>query len=292
MQSLQQALEAAWLVVPDGAPVAWLLRRTGAKQARRVAGPDLMLGVLETGRSVGLRHFLFGSTPQVLGALTRELQQKVPGVQIVGAYSPEPREEDSPEALSSIGPRDLTSCGSRSVRHDKNFGCTATQAKSTRSGSGWGPPSTSTLGPSRARRNGLRGQASSGCIDSFPSLPGSGLGTCRRTRRSFCWPVGKCSGEMGAKNSSESTTSDLANAERALGHSLELLGCSRAGGHPGRIDSSNRPPRRTKSVRTVRNGAGSGRRLWLLHAFCCSSGLASPYPPRPRRPSGQLLRSH
>ena len=102
MKSLQQALESAWLVVPDGAPVAWLLRRTGAKQARRVAGPDLMLAVLETGRSIGLRHFLFGSTPRVLDALTRELEQKVPGVEIVGAYSPRPREEDSPEALSSI----------------------------------------------------------------------------------------------------------------------------------------------------------------------------------------------
>ena len=103
MQSLRRALEEAWLVVPDGAPVAWLQRRTGAKHARRVAGPDLMLAVLAGGRTVGLRHFLFGSTPAVLDALKEELEQKVPGVQIVGAYSPRHQEEDSPDALSSIG---------------------------------------------------------------------------------------------------------------------------------------------------------------------------------------------
>lgn len=99
---VRRALEAAWLVLPDGAPVAWLQRRAGAETARRIAGPDLMLAVLAGGRSVGLKHFLFGSTTTVLESLTRQLDKLVPGVQIVGRYSPGPGAEDSREALSSI----------------------------------------------------------------------------------------------------------------------------------------------------------------------------------------------
>ena len=56
------AADDAWLVFPDGAPVAWLQRRLGARTAERVGGPDLMLSVLDRGRAQGLRHVLVGST--------------------------------------------------------------------------------------------------------------------------------------------------------------------------------------------------------------------------------------
>ena len=100
--SLREALRAAWLVVPDGAPVAWLQRRTGASRARRIPGPDLMLAVVARGQTTGVKHFLFGSTPTVLDSLEQRLEQTAPSARIVGAYSPRPGEEDSPEALSSI----------------------------------------------------------------------------------------------------------------------------------------------------------------------------------------------
>ena len=56
-----EALGEAWLVMPDGAPVAWLQRRLGEPTAERVAGPDLMQSVMDRGRAYGLRHVLFGS---------------------------------------------------------------------------------------------------------------------------------------------------------------------------------------------------------------------------------------
>ena len=99
---LLAALEAAWMVFPDGAPVAWLQRRTGADGAFRIAGPDLMPAVLARGRKVGLRHFLFGSTPIVLRLLETRLKQEVSGVEIVGSCAPEPGEEHSPEVLAKI----------------------------------------------------------------------------------------------------------------------------------------------------------------------------------------------
>jgi N-acetylglucosaminyldiphosphoundecaprenol N-acetyl-beta-D-mannosaminyltransferase len=100
--AVRQALEEAWLVFADGAPVAWLQRRTGADGARRIAGPDLMPVVLAKGREVGMRHFLFGSTPAVLGLLESRLEQAFSGVEIVGARAPEPGAEHLPEALASI----------------------------------------------------------------------------------------------------------------------------------------------------------------------------------------------
>ena len=82
--TMMRALDAAWLNFPDGAPVAWLMRRFGARGARRVAGPDLMPLVFEAGQDAGLRHFLFGSTPDVLERLQARLLERYPRALIVG----------------------------------------------------------------------------------------------------------------------------------------------------------------------------------------------------------------
>src|SRR5437764_5844264 len=52
---MHAALDRAWLNFPDGAPVAWLMRRFGARGAHRVAGPDLMPLVFEAGQDLGIR---------------------------------------------------------------------------------------------------------------------------------------------------------------------------------------------------------------------------------------------
>jgi N-acetylglucosaminyldiphosphoundecaprenol N-acetyl-beta-D-mannosaminyltransferase len=100
--SLREALEIAWAVFPDGAPIAWLQRRIGAVAARRVAGPDLMLAVFDRGRQVGIRHFLFGSTPAVVADLESHLSERYPGVEIAGTYSPANGQEDTGEALAGV----------------------------------------------------------------------------------------------------------------------------------------------------------------------------------------------
>lgn len=101
-EKLKQALASAWEVFPDGAPIAWLRRRTGATGARRIAGPDLMAAVLGAGRPAGLRHFLFGSTPAVLEALETRLREKLPDVAIVGRLAPPAGAERSAECLAEI----------------------------------------------------------------------------------------------------------------------------------------------------------------------------------------------
>ncbi len=101
-ERLRRALASAWRVFPDGAPIAWQERRTGSTRARRIAGPDLFAAVLDRGRDVDLRHFLFGSTSSVLSALRRRVQGRFPGVAIVGALAPPRGEERSPGCLGEI----------------------------------------------------------------------------------------------------------------------------------------------------------------------------------------------
>jgi N-acetylglucosaminyldiphosphoundecaprenol N-acetyl-beta-D-mannosaminyltransferase len=85
---LKQAFESAWANFPDGEPVAWMMRRLGARGTRRVAGPDLMPSVIDAGQRFGIRHFLMGSTPEVLADLEQRLQERFPQAKIVGTLSP------------------------------------------------------------------------------------------------------------------------------------------------------------------------------------------------------------
>lgn len=74
---------------PDGKPIGWtsaLRRQTPV--LRQVRGPQLFLDTFDVGRVHGVRHFLLGSTPDVLEALERELVARYPGASIVGVESP------------------------------------------------------------------------------------------------------------------------------------------------------------------------------------------------------------
>ena len=61
-----------------------------------------MPAVLGEGRRAGLRHFLFGSTPDVLQALEAGLTERFSGVEIVGTYAPDPGKEDDRACFERI----------------------------------------------------------------------------------------------------------------------------------------------------------------------------------------------
>jgi N-acetylglucosaminyldiphosphoundecaprenol N-acetyl-beta-D-mannosaminyltransferase len=93
---LKQVHNQAYLVTPDGMPVVWALKLAG-KRAHRVYGPDLMLALLDRGRRSGMRHFFYGTTPEVLERLVGRLEARYPGAAIVGTYAPPFRELTSAE---------------------------------------------------------------------------------------------------------------------------------------------------------------------------------------------------
>lgn len=85
--ALRKALGSAWAVFPDGAPIAWLQRYISGF-GERVPGPDLMPRVIEFGQSDRVRHFLFGSSDEVLAKLESRLLERFPAAEIVGHLAP------------------------------------------------------------------------------------------------------------------------------------------------------------------------------------------------------------
>ncbi len=93
------------MATPDGAPVAWMLRRLGYLDQQRINGPDLMLRYCAAAAVRGESIFLFGSTPQVLGTLKRKLEERFPGLLVAGMISPPFRpltEEEDAKIVAEI----------------------------------------------------------------------------------------------------------------------------------------------------------------------------------------------
>jgi N-acetylglucosaminyldiphosphoundecaprenol N-acetyl-beta-D-mannosaminyltransferase len=85
---VQDALNGAWLNVPDGMPLVWLGRRSGRRHVTRVYGPDLMLAVCDAGRATGLTHYFYGGASGAADALRARLSARFPGLQIAGTFTP------------------------------------------------------------------------------------------------------------------------------------------------------------------------------------------------------------
>jgi N-acetylglucosaminyldiphosphoundecaprenol N-acetyl-beta-D-mannosaminyltransferase len=74
------------LVTPDGQPVRWALNWIhGARLRDRVAGPSLMLRLCEVAAERRLPIYLYGSRPDVLQGLVRNLESWFPALKIAGA---------------------------------------------------------------------------------------------------------------------------------------------------------------------------------------------------------------
>ena len=104
-QAFNSVLEQADLVLPDGMPIAWVLRRRGFKNQPRIAGPDLMLRCCQEFECREQSMFLYGSTPETLDKLRMKLRQQFPKLNIAGALSPPYRaltQEEESETISKI----------------------------------------------------------------------------------------------------------------------------------------------------------------------------------------------
>ncbi|MEA2737291.1 MAG: N-acetylglucosaminyldiphosphoundecaprenol N-acetyl-beta-D-mannosaminyltransferase [Acetobacteraceae bacterium] len=84
----REAIASADMVTPDGAPVAWLLRRKGYRDQGRISGPDLMLACCRRATEEGTPMLFYGSTPGTLLKLEQRLRTTFPGIKIVQSISP------------------------------------------------------------------------------------------------------------------------------------------------------------------------------------------------------------
>jgi N-acetylglucosaminyldiphosphoundecaprenol N-acetyl-beta-D-mannosaminyltransferase len=84
----RRIMNHALLVVPDGMPTVWVGRLQRQRQMQRVFGPDLMSEVCRSSVASGFTHFLYGGQPSVAEQLQTVLQQRFPGIRVVGHYTP------------------------------------------------------------------------------------------------------------------------------------------------------------------------------------------------------------
>ncbi len=85
----RQVLNSGDLNLADGHYVAMVGRWRGqADLTGRVYGPDLMLNTMDRGREIGLRHYLYGTTPETVQRLADTLAERYPGITIVGVEAP------------------------------------------------------------------------------------------------------------------------------------------------------------------------------------------------------------
>lgn len=85
-------VNGADLATPDGAPVAWMLRKLGLESQQRISGPDLMWKYCEQAAARGESIYLYGGKPRTLELLQKRLIASFPGLRIAGAWSPPFRE--------------------------------------------------------------------------------------------------------------------------------------------------------------------------------------------------------
>lgn len=100
--AFRDILNRSYLCTPDGMPLSWVGWYYGHKTMDRVYGPDLMLEVFDQGRAAGLRHFLYGGREGVAELLRAKLEERFPGVRVVGTYTPpfRPLNEQEETALT------------------------------------------------------------------------------------------------------------------------------------------------------------------------------------------------
>jgi N-acetylglucosaminyldiphosphoundecaprenol N-acetyl-beta-D-mannosaminyltransferase len=96
--SLLRIHNRSGLTTPDGMPMVWAGNRAGADHMSRVYGPDLMLEICSRSAAEGWTHYFYGGKERVPELLQRRLQERFPGLEVVGTHSPPFRELTEAEA--------------------------------------------------------------------------------------------------------------------------------------------------------------------------------------------------
>ncbi|MFO1361310.1 MAG: WecB/TagA/CpsF family glycosyltransferase [Burkholderiales bacterium] len=109
--SFRRVVDGADLALPDGAPVAWLLRRLGFEDQRRVCGPDFMWEFCRLAERRGIAVCLVGSTEAVLERLAARLRAAFPALRLAGAWSPPFRPLTAAEEAELVAQIDRSGAG-------------------------------------------------------------------------------------------------------------------------------------------------------------------------------------
>jgi N-acetylglucosaminyldiphosphoundecaprenol N-acetyl-beta-D-mannosaminyltransferase len=104
---LRQDVLSSDIIFADGMSVVWASRLLGRPLPERVAGIDLMYGILERGQEKGYRVYLLGATREVVETAADRIRKQYPGVAIVGhqhGYFSDAEEEAVASAIADTRP--------------------------------------------------------------------------------------------------------------------------------------------------------------------------------------------
>lgn len=87
-EAFHDVIAQADLALPDGAPVAWALRREGFSEQERISGPDLTWRYLAVAEKIGQSVFFYGSCDATLAKLRARIQTHFPKLRVAGMLAP------------------------------------------------------------------------------------------------------------------------------------------------------------------------------------------------------------
>jgi N-acetylglucosaminyldiphosphoundecaprenol N-acetyl-beta-D-mannosaminyltransferase len=102
-QELKAAVNLADMATPDGAPIAWALRRFGFPLQERISGPDLMWRYLAEAERLDQSVFFYGSTQATLASLLESTARQFPRLRVVGTHAPPYRKLSVSEDIAELG---------------------------------------------------------------------------------------------------------------------------------------------------------------------------------------------
>ncbi|HEX4029766.1 MAG TPA: WecB/TagA/CpsF family glycosyltransferase [Terracidiphilus sp.] len=83
-----EVLQKSDMNCPDGKPLVWYGRSKAGRAVEQVCGPDFLPAFCEATTDLKLRHFFYGGADGVAAKAAGMLQQRFPGTEIAGFYSP------------------------------------------------------------------------------------------------------------------------------------------------------------------------------------------------------------
>lgn len=99
---LRQLVETASMTLADGMPLVWASQLQGTPLPERVAGSDLVWSLARAAAANGASLFLLGGDEGVGPRAQAALERSIPGIRIVGTYSPPIGFENDPAELEKI----------------------------------------------------------------------------------------------------------------------------------------------------------------------------------------------
>jgi N-acetylglucosaminyldiphosphoundecaprenol N-acetyl-beta-D-mannosaminyltransferase len=99
---LREDVLSSDVIFADGISVVWAGRLLGRPLPERVAGIDLMHGMLERGRHRAYRVFCLGATDEILERTVAQIAIDYPGVQVVGHQNGYFSSADEPAVAAAI----------------------------------------------------------------------------------------------------------------------------------------------------------------------------------------------